>query len=49
MLKRIEKLILSCLPRLTESRCAVEGNEDHLEMARMNDYEREMYIERNRL
>ena len=26
---------------------AVESNEDHLEMARMNDYERKLYIEQN--
>jgi len=44
---KIVKLLLSFLPRLTESRRAVESNEDHLELARMNDYKREMYIERN--
>jgi len=47
-LARFKIVRLSCLQTLNQkSTGAVENNEDHLEMARMNDYEREMYIERN--
>jgi len=47
-LARFEIVRLSCLQTLNQkSTGAVENNEDHLEMAPMNDYEREMYIERN--